>query len=99
MVDPKDIVTLISLAFAGITLWIKVKGDTKSDGAQISEILVKMELMQSDLKEIKSDFKTEVRSLKTEFEDIKERLIKVEQSAKSAHKRIDSLHDEHQSEE
>ena len=99
MPDIKDIATIISLLIAAAALFRNIKGDTKNDGAQISEILVKMELVQSDLKEIKADFKAEIRTLKSDLESIKERMVIVEQSTKSAHKRIDELHNEHQSEE
>lgn len=99
MPDIKDIATVLSLLIAAAALWRNLKGDSKSDGAQISEILVKIELMASDLKEIKADFKTEVKSIKGDMENLKERLIAVEQSAKSAHKRIDGLHNEHLSED
>lgn len=99
MPDIKDLATIFALLISAAALWRNIKGDSKNDGAQISEILVKIELMQSDLKEIKADFKAEVKSLKTDLESVKERLTIVEQSAKSAHKRIDGLHGEHQTEE
>lgn len=90
--DFKDIATMISLIFAGIALWRNLKTDTKSDGAQISEILVKIEIMQSDLKEIKTDVKSEIKAVRADLENLKERLIAVEQSSKSAHKRLDEIH-------
>ena len=99
MPDIKDIATILSLIIAAAALWRNVKGDSKSDGAQISEILVKIELMASDLKEIKADFKQEVKSLRTDLDDLKTRLTVVEESSKSAHKRIDGLHHEHLSED
>ena len=99
MPDFKDIATIISLLIAAAALWRNLKGDTKSDGAQISEILVKMELVQSDLKEIKADFKSEIKGLKSDIESLKDRVTIVEQSTKSAHKRIDVIHHEHISEE
>ncbi len=98
MFDIKDFATVASLLIAAIALWRNLKGDTKSEGAQVSEILVKMELVQSDLKEIKADFKAEIRTLKIDIEALKERMVTVEQSAKSAHKRIDEIHNEHISE-
>lgn len=99
MPDFNTATTVISLLIASVALLRNLKGDTKNEGAQVSEILVKMELVQSDLKEIKADFKAEIRTLKSDLESIKERMVVVEQSAKSAHKRIDGLHGEHQSEE
>ncbi len=88
--DFKDIATLFSLLFAALALWRNLKADTKGDGAQISEILVKMEIMGSDLKEIKSDFKAEVKAIKTDLETLKDRVLVAEQSTKSAHKRLDA---------
>ncbi len=99
MPDFNTATTVISLLIASVALLRNLKGDTKNEGAQVSEILVKMELVQSDLKEIKADFKAEIRTLKSDLESIKERMVVVEQSVKSAHKRIDGLHGEHQSEE
>ena len=98
-VDLKDLATILSLLIAAAALWRNLKGDSKSDGAQISEVLVKMELVQSDLKEIKADFKSELKSVKSDMESLKDRVTIVEQSTKSAHKRIDGLHHEHVSEE
>ena len=97
--DFSSIATIISLLIAAVALWRNLKSDTKTDGAQLSEILVKMEIMQSDVKEIKADFKAEVKNLKTDVDRLKDRITIVEQSTKSAHKRIDELHNEHQSEE
>lgn len=91
--DFKDVATLFSLIFAALALWRNLKADNKSDGAQISEILVKIEIMQSDLKEIKADAKSEIKAVRAELENLKERLIAVEQSSKSAHKRLDEIHE------
>lgn len=99
MPDFSGITTILALLISAIALWRNIKGDTKGEGAQVSEILVKMELVQSDLKEIKADFKAEIRTLKGDVEALKERMIVVEQSCKSAHKRIDNLHGEHQTED
>lgn len=99
MFDLKDAATIASLLIAAIALWRNVKGDQKGEGAQTQAVLTKMELIQSDLKEIKAEFKTELKDLRDNFNDMKERLIKVEQKASSAHKRIDELHEEHFSEE
>lgn len=91
--------SILAILISAAALWRNVKGDSKSDGAKISEVLVKMELVQSDLKEIKADFKSELKSVKSDMEGLKDRVTIVEQSAKSAHKRIDGLHHEHVSEE
>lgn len=90
-----ELLPVLALLISATALWRNIKGDSKNDGAQISEILVKMELVQSDLKEIKADFKSEIKGLKADMESLKDRVTIVEQSTKSAHKRIDGLHHEH----
>ena len=94
-----EVIPILALLISAAALWRNVKGDSKNDGAQISEVLVKMELVQSDLKEIKADFKAEIKGVKTDMDSLKSRVTIVEQSAKSAHKRIDELHHEHVAEE
>ena len=47
----------------------------------------KLDEISSDTKDIKSD----LRNVKSDISSINERLIIVEQSTKSAHKRIDSI--------
>ena len=94
-----EVIPILALLISAAALWRNVKGDSKNDGAQISEVLVKMELVQSDLKEIKADFKAEIKGVKTDMDNLKSRVTIVEQSAKSAHKRIDELHHEHVAEE
>jgi septal ring factor EnvC (AmiA/AmiB activator) len=89
-----ELLPVLALLISAAALWRNIKGDSKNDGAQISEILVKMELVQSDLKEIKADFKAEIKGLKADFENMKDRITVVEQSLKSAHKRIDEMHEE-----
>lgn len=90
-----DVLPYFSIIIAAIALGRNLRQDTKNDEGRISEILVKIEIMQSDLKEIKADFKTEIKGLRSDIESLKEKIIKVEASASSAHKRIDGLN-EHQ---
>jgi DNA anti-recombination protein RmuC len=58
-------------------------------------VIVKLENINDNIKEVKVDMKDVV----SDIDKIKERLTAVEASAKSAHKRIDNLHNEHQTEE
>lgn len=95
----KDAIPILAMLISALALYRNIKGDTRQDGATASEVLVKIELMQDDLKEIKADIKAEIRTIKDDVEDLKERVIVVEQSTKSAHRRIDGLHGEHIAEE
>ena len=66
------------------------KAETKNDVSQLTAVIVKLEMIGTGINEIK----TEVSSVKTDIQDIRERLVKVEESSKSAHKRLDTFEKE-----
>ena len=94
MPNPAQVISVLSLLIAALALYRNVKGDTKTDAGQMMEVIVKLETINENVKEVKADMK----DVKSDVEKMKERLIVVEQSAKSAHKRIDSLHNESEAE-
>ena len=53
----------------------------------MTTVVVKLENIESGVSEIKSD----IRNTKSEVQDVRDRLIIVEERAKSAHKRLDDL--------
>lgn len=59
----------------------------RESASQITTLIVKLENIADGVNEIKSD----MRNMRTDVENIRERLAKVEQSVKQAHKRIDSI--------
>lgn len=59
----------------------------RESASQVTTLIVKLENIADGINEIKAD----MRSMKTDVDDMRERLIKVEQSVKIAHKRIDSV--------
>lgn len=59
--------------------------DAKNDASQLTTVIVKLENIGTGITRIES----EVMSLKNDFKEDHERLVKVEESAKSAHKRMD----------
>ncbi len=81
----------VSLAFGiyqGITnMRRNSKKDDQHDAAQLTTVIVKLENIGIGITEIKS----EMSNLKNDIKDSRERLIKVEESAKQAHKRLDTL--------
>lgn len=81
----------VSLAFAiysGIAnLKRNSKKDTAEDAAQLTTVIVKLESISGGIAEIKA----EMSNVKSDIKDLRDRLIVVEQSAKQAHKRIDTL--------
>ncbi|MEG2261759.1 MAG: hypothetical protein RSB98_02825 [Raoultibacter sp.] len=63
------------------------KHDTKSDSAQLTTVIVKLENITMGISEIKAD----MNNMKTDTKELRERLVKVEASASSAHKRLDGM--------
>lgn len=83
-----------SIFIAGISCLVSViallrnsKADMKKDAGQMTEIMIKLDVIDENVKEVKSDMKDN----RADVDKIKERLIIVEESTKSAHKRIDGL--------
>lgn len=81
----------VSLAFAlyqGITNMKRNKTqDDKQDASQLTTVIVKLENIGEGVNEIKSDMK----GIKEDVVELRERIVAVEQSAKSAHHRLDLL--------
>ena len=81
----------VSLAFAiyqGVSNLKRNKAaDYKNEASQLTTVIVKLENIGIGVTEIKS----EINNIKGETKDNRERLIKVEESAKQAHKRLDTI--------
>ncbi len=61
--------------------------DDKNEASQLTTVIVKLENIGIGVTEIKS----EINNIKSETKDNRERLIKVEESTKQAHKRLDAI--------
>ena len=81
------VISSISCIVAFIALWRNLHSDTKHDAGQLMEIIVKLETINENVKEVKSDTK----EVKSDMDKAKERIIITEESTKAAHKRIDAL--------
>lgn len=69
------------------------RAEAKAEATNTTAIMVKLEMMSSDLKEIKGDNK----DLREEMNHFRERLVATESSLKSLHKRLDGeRHESHQ---
>ena len=90
-----QLVSVLSFLVAAFALARNLKLDTKSDQTELTTVIVKLETINDNVKEVKND----IQDVKSDIESLKQRVTVVEQSAKSAHKRIDGLHNEHQTEE
>ena len=94
-IEITQLVSILSLLIAAIALARNFKLDTKSDQTELTTVIVKLENINDNIKEVKIYMKDII----SDIDKVKERLTAVEASAKSAHKRIDGLHNEHISEE
>ncbi len=81
----------ISLAFgiySGISnMKRNHKVDSQKDASEMTTVIVKLENISTGITEIKTEF----NGMKSEVKELRDRLIMVEQSAKSAWKRIEIL--------
>ena len=74
--------------FAGISnIRRNQKIDDKKNAAEMTTVIVKLENIGIGITEIKS----EMSNVKNDIKEDRERIIRVEESAKQAHKRLDSL--------
>ena len=85
------IISVVSLIVAAIVGFSNLKRSTHTDtskqAAEMTTVIVKLETLNNNVTEMK----TELRSLGTNYQEIREKLIILEQVAKSAHHRIDTI--------
>jgi peptidoglycan hydrolase CwlO-like protein len=79
--------TVIGTIIGAFTLYNQFKKDTKSDGEKDGEIKNQLNYIGKGVDDIRLDIRAQDRKI----DDISERVIRVEESTKSAHHRIDSL--------
>ena len=89
-----EITLLISIISISFAIYFGIKSskrneikDTKSDTAQLTTVIVKLENIGIGVTEIKS----ELFNVKNDIKEDRERIIRIEESVKQAHKRIDKL--------
>ena len=63
------------------------KSDTKQDVSEMTTVIVKLENIGTGI----SDIKKEMGDLKKDIKEDRERIIRLEESAKQAHKRLDDF--------
>jgi len=85
---------LISALSVSVALYFGLKGskrterqDARNEAAEMTTVIVKLEYIGNGINEIKTD----MRGIKGDITDLQGRMIRVEQSVKSAHHRLDSM--------
>nr|DAX15472.1 MAG TPA: hypothetical protein [Herelleviridae sp.] len=90
-VDVTIIISFMSLLVAvavGITNIRRNNAtDDRQEASETTTLIVKLENINDGVNEIKSD----MRNLRNDVQDLRDRLIMVEQSTKSAHRRLNTL--------
>ena len=61
--------------------------DSKKEASEMTTVIVKLETISNGVSEIKAD----IRNIKNDVQELRDRLIIVEQSTKSAHHRLDTM--------
>ena len=69
---------VISLIIAVFNIWRANKADNKADSSELTTVIVKLESISEDTREIKAD----MRDIKSDVKDLSERLVKAEQEIK-----------------
>ena len=86
------VISGLSLAFAvyqGVSnLKRNNRVDAENDATQMTTVIVKLENISSGVSDIKAD----MHNVKDEIRELRDKLIKVEESTKSAHRRIEEFH-------
>lgn len=76
-----------SILFGALSARRGSRQEVQREAADMTTIAVKLENINNGVSEIKSD----LRNMKEDAKELRERLVVVEQSAKQAHKRLDTL--------
>ena len=90
------LISILSLIVASIVAFTNFRrnnsADDKKQSAEMTTVIVKLENINTGINEIKAD----VRNVKSEVQELRERIVVVEQSAKSLHKRVDEIKEENE---
>ena len=85
------IISVVSLIVAAVVGFANLRRSTRTDttqqAAEMTTVIVKLEALNNSISEVKSD----VRNLGNVYQEVREKLIIVEQSTKSAHRRLDGI--------
>jgi outer membrane murein-binding lipoprotein Lpp len=97
-INPATLISIIALIVTGISvafaIYFGIKGSKRNDttdierkAAETATINVKLDQIGTDVRDIKYD----MTATKKDVQALTERMITVEQSAKSAHHRLDAV--------
>ena len=90
-IDVPILISGLSLLVAIIVAITSIRGRNasvdKQEASQITTLIVKLENIAEGVNEIKAD----MRSMRNDVQELRDRMVIVEQSTKSAHHRLDAI--------
>lgn len=90
-IEVSILLSVISVSIAavfGFAIWKRnTKSDDKQEASQTATIITKLDGIEKGVEDIKA----ELRSVKAEVREDHDRITRLEESAKQAHKRIDGI--------
>lgn len=93
-IDVPVLISILSLIVAATMCIINLSNlkrnrshDSRQEAIELTTLLVKLENISNGINEIKS----KMREMENDNKELRDRLIIVEQSAKSAHRRLDTM--------
>lgn len=86
-----DVLPYISMLIAALAFFRNTKNDNKAEIVSITTVTNKLDTIQDGIREIKADFKEQMKEQKADILELRDRMNDVENSCKSAHKRLDSM--------
>lgn len=90
-VEIPTLISLLSLVVAIVVAIVSIRRDNATDdkkkASEMTTLIVKLENINNGVNEIKSD----MHNMRNDIQDLRDRLIIVEQSTKSAHHCLDGL--------
>lgn len=89
-----EVALLISIISVAFSVWGSIRGNKRADTSDIEKrateqatLIAKLDNIAGDVK----DIKTEVSTVKRDVQILTERVVLVENSTKSAHRRLDEI--------
>lgn len=90
-IDVPTLISILSLTVAAIVALTNIRrnhtADDRKEASEMTTLIVKLETINNGVNEIKSD----MRNMKNDIQDLRDRLIIVEQSTKAVHHRVDKI--------
>ena len=89
-----NVETVVSLCIAACALLFSALSYRRNNNNDAADVVTQRATITADIRYIRSsidEIKLENRAIRTDLDEVNKKLVEVEQSTKSAHKRLDDL--------